>query len=136
MILTILIFLFPIIILLGITFLLFRIFLTVSKTRKPEVFGVILGLCYFSFVLIDSVNTVVDPYHGLVARDVSISYNIPLLLLKELGKGLLHIDDIFLREYIFPLVIDGVFGTIEFFFIGYVIAAVYFRIKKKSPMKD
>ena len=128
----------PIVVLILFVYLLYKGFLTFVKNPKPQTFGFILGILHFLFIISVIIQTNQDPrlLNNSEGWITFIIVDFPVSLLDFLLNGLPMANNAVYSNYIYPLIIFGLFGTIEYYFIGYILIWLHNRKSLKQVKAD
>lgn len=111
-----------------------------SSKRRAFRIGIILGLCHFAFIMIPVYLIVTDPraqwqllWIGPMFIDfpVSVLTFLILLLLPNMYVPFLPYPIGSVREFIFPLLIHGILGSLWYVYLSVLVANIRRRIAKK-----
>jgi hypothetical protein len=129
---------FPIISLLLCIYISYKVYLTFTKQAKPETFGLILGVLHFILVITTIIQLNQNPIQLENAETwlIFCIIDFPISLIDILLSNIHLARNIVLTNYIFPLIIYGLFGTIEYYFVGYFLIILHNRKSLKQTKVD
>lgn len=124
----------PIVSLLVVIFILFKVFITLSKKKNPATFGFILGLFHFLLVLFNFFEINKDPFHNLSSMSwiIFIFIDFPVSLFGILTEYIFSSNNVILVSYIEPLIVYGLLGSIEYYLLGFL----FIRYQNKKNKID